>query len=353
LVANLTLPLLVIRADATVQIGSGHLMRCLALAEGWQTHGGKVLFIINCESELLQQRVRSHGMEVVRLEHPYPHPSDPETTQRLLREIPTAIVVIDGYHFDSEYHRLLRQEVDRLLVIDDIAHLPFYDADVILNQNIDATHLSYNCPVETRLLLGTRYALLRSEFLAWQTWERSISIVARKLLITMGGSDQYNQTLKVVRALQQLEVEGLSVKAVIGGSNPHLHKLQKFVDDSSVKMELIHNTTNMAELMAWADIAVSGAGTTCWELAFLGLPSVLMVLADNQKGIAEGLNRAGFSFNLGWFEQVSVNALVEKLSGIMADVARRRSMSRCGRELVDGNGAQRVIFELRSMCNFG
>lgn len=322
-------------------------MRCLALAQGWQTQGGKVVFITHCESEVLHRRLSYQGVEVVRLEHSYPHSSDPETTRRLLREVPTAIVVIDGYHFDSEYHGILQQDIQKLLVIDDTAHLPFYDADVILNQNIYAADLSYNCPGETRLLLGARYALLRDEFLAWQNWERSIPIVARKILVTMGGSDQHNQTLKVVRALQHLEIEDLSVRAVIGASNPHLQTVQTFVNDSSVKIELIHNATNMAELMAWADIAVSAAGSTCWELAYMGLPSVLIVLADNQTGIAEGLDRTGFSYNSGWFEQVTDQAIAEMLSELLTDVALRRSIYKCGRELVDGKGAERVIHELQ------
>ena len=334
---------LLIRADASALIGTGHLMRCLALAQGWKTRGGQATFITACESEGLRHRLSDEGFQVIMLERPYPEPADWETTSQALAARSAAWVVLDGYHFDSAYQRWIREAGHRLLVIDDTAHLDHYYADVVLNQNINAERLRYSCEPYTRLLLGTRYALLRSEFLAWQGWRREIPDVARKVLVTLGGGDPDNQTLKVIRALQQVDVNGVEALVVAGGSNPHCQELQSAVNNSGFLIRLVCNVTDMSELMAWADVVVSAGGSTCWELAFMGLPAVVLVLAENQQGIADGLDRAGGVFNLGWYTEVSIAQLASILGGLLKNPGSRRQMSQRGRELVDGLGAERVV----------
>jgi spore coat polysaccharide biosynthesis predicted glycosyltransferase SpsG len=232
-------------------------------------------------------------------------------------------------------------------VIDDMAHLDYYYADVVLNQNINADRLRYTCESTTRLLLGTCYALLRSEFLAWRGWQRQIPKVAGKILVTLGGGDPDNQTLKIVRALKQVDVDGLETVVVVGASNPHFQGLQSATRNSQSAIRLVRNVTNMSDLMVWADVAVSAGGSTCWEMAFMGLPNVLLVLAENQRGIAEGLAEAGVSLNLGWFKQVMDEHVAEALYGLLGDHNLRQQMSRNGREIVDGVGGERVVSALR------
>lgn len=337
---------LIIRADANSRMGTGHLMRTLALAQGWRANGGSVTFVTNCESPELRGRLKDEGFALFEIEQSYPHPSDLAVTRKILENYPLAWCVVDGYHFDAGFHGKIRQSGNRILMIDDTAHLPFYDADAILNQNINAGELRYNCSKDTILLLGTSYALLRSEFLRWQNWERKIQTVARKILITMGGSDFHNQTLKVVRAVEQLEIENLEVKAVVGTSNSHFAALEQIVKHSHVPLELIKSANNMSELIAWADVGVSAAGSTCWEMAFLRLPSLLIVTADNQLGIADGSNKKGFAENLGCFRSLSVEKLAEKLTQLLNDAKRRKQMSISGGEVVDGNGAKRIVCRL-------
>ena len=334
---------LIIRADANSRIGTGHLMRSLALAQSWQANGGKVTFITNCESAELRERFKNEGFAVVEIEKSYPHSSDIAATQKVLANHSSAWCVIDGYHFDAAFHGQIRQSGNRVLVVDDTAHLPFYDADAILNQNINAAGLIYNCPKDTILFSGTGYALLRSEFLTWKDWKRNIPVVARKILITMGGSDFHNQTLKAIRAVEQLEIENLAVKAVVGANNSHFAELRQIVKHSHAAVELIKNAENIPELMVWADAAISAAGSTCWEMAFLRLPSVLLVTAENQTGIAEGLDKKGFAENLGWFEEISETNLAQSLRKILLDKARRGVMCETGRDIIDGQGASRVV----------
>ncbi len=342
MVADTKKPNLIVRADANSRIGSGHLMRSMALAQSWRAHtGGTVIFVTNCETDALREKLKTKG-RIFEIENSYPHAADWTKTREVLENYRKSWCVVDGYNFDAGFHGKIRENGNRVLVIDDTAHLDFYDADAVLNQNINAADLQYNHAQNTALLLGTQYALLRDEFTAWKTWRRETFQVARKILITMGGSDFYNLTLKAIRAVEQLAIENLEVKAVVGASNPHYAELVKSARHSSVQINLIKNADNMSELMAWADVSVSAAGSTCWELAFMQLPSILIVSAENQIGLARGLGETGFAENLGWFEQVSETNLASSLNDVLLDEKRRRKMSETGRGIVDGRGAERV-----------
>ena len=333
---------LVIRADVSTQIGTGHLMRCLALAQAWQAQGGQAAFIMACESDSLRQRLAGEGFQVITLEGAHLDPADWKVTSQALRAHPGAWVVLDGYHFDPAYQRQVKEAGHRLLVIDDMAHLEHYYADIVLNQNIHAEQLRYSCEPYTRLLLGTRYVLLRSEFLAWRGWQRKIPQVARKVLVTLGGSDPDNQTLKVIRALQQVDVDGLEAVVVVGANNPYLGKLQAAVGPSGGAIHLAVDVADISSLMAWADIAVSAAGSTCWELAFMSLPSLLLVLADNQRPVAGGLDAAEAAVSLGWHEDVAADAIVAGVMQLAGSPDKRARLATRSRELVDGAGATRV-----------
>ena len=339
---------LLIRADANARMGTGHLMRCLALAQGWKSQGGQVTFVTACKSDSLRQRLLDGGFEVVALRRSYPDAIDWDRTQQALAAHPDAWMVLDGYHFTPAYQRRVKEAGHPLLVIDDMAHLDYYYADVVLNQNINAGELHYACEPYTRLLLCTRYALLRSEFQACQTWRRQVPAIARRVLVTLGGGDPDNQTLKVIQALQRMAVDDLEVTVIVGVSNPHFHTLQAAAHDLPCTVHLRQNVQNMPEMMAWADVAVSAGGSTCWELAFMELPNVILVVAENQRGIAAGLDKAGAALNLGWYTEVTSGQMAGALLALLSDYDLRLRMSRLGRELVDGLGIQRVIKVLQT-----
>ena len=290
---------LLIRTDATTKIGMGHLMRCLALAQVWKDRCGQVIFVTNFESDALKQRLYSEGFHVIGLERSYPEPGDWKTISVVLAEHPNAWVVLDGYHFDTAYQRRIKEADHPLLVIDDMAHLDHYHADILLNQNINASKLNYSCGKDTVQLLGCDYAILRQVFLEYRNWKRQIPEKAKKILITMGGADPDNVTLKVIRALNSLNDPALEVKIVAGPANQNINSLEKELHLSPFTFHLSPSVSNMPELMAWADVAISAGGSTCWEIAFMGLPSLIITLADNQAGIAEGLDKAGAGIDLG------------------------------------------------------
>ncbi len=217
-----TLPPLLIRADANSHIGTGHVMRCLALAQAWQAAGGKVIFITACESEALRRRLIGEKLEVVALSDP----RDWQVVARALAAQPNAWVALDGYHFDTAYQQRFKDAGHRLLVIDDLAQLDRYVADLVLNQNLGAQGLTYAHQPATRLLRGTDYVLLRKEFLSHRETRREAPERARRILVTLGGADPDNVTLTIVRALQRLDADSLEVVVAVGASYPYFDDLQ-------------------------------------------------------------------------------------------------------------------------------
>ncbi|MGB8951789.1 MAG: UDP-2,4-diacetamido-2,4,6-trideoxy-beta-L-altropyranose hydrolase [Candidatus Aminicenantales bacterium] len=344
---------LVIRTDASANIGAGHIMRCFALAQAWQLEGSPVVFLSHCESDVLRQRIADTGMEFIPIAYPHPDPRDLVTTLETLRTRSAGIIgnptwlVLDGYHFDAVYQQAVRTTGHRLLVIDDMAHLPSYSADILLNQNLGAEKLKYNCDPDTTLLLGSRYALLRQEFLAWHGRQRKIPDVARKVLVTTGGGDPDNVTLKVIQALQKVGTDDLETVVAAGSSNPHVKMLQSEVQLSRIPIRLEHDVLNMPEQMAWADLAISAGGSTCWELAFMGVPNLIIMLADNQRLVAENLQAAGISVILGLNQNLTSAVIGRALNQLLGSPAKRTEMTSQGQSLVDGNGCERIIMHLR------
>ncbi len=349
---------LVIRADASTQIGTGHIMRCLALALAWQEKGGQAMFVLANKSPALEARLQLEGMKVVYLSVEAGSSEDAKQTADFVHQFAAQWLVVDGYHFGAEYQKAIKNFGVSLLFLDDYGHADHYYADLVLNQNISAHEDLYQRrEVFTRLLLGTQYVLLRREFWQWRVWQREINPIARKLLVTLGGSDPDNVTLKVIHALPQVNVDDLEVIIVVGGSNPHYEVLQAEVAASKLSISLQQNVNNMPKLMAWADLAISAGGSTNWELAFMGLPSLLITVADNQKVIAQHLGGIGATTNLGWHEAINTEQIVETIVHLSQSYIIRTKMSEMGRQLVDGEGCKRVIAEiqrstvkLRDMC---
>jgi UDP-2,4-diacetamido-2,4,6-trideoxy-beta-L-altropyranose hydrolase len=331
---------LVFRVDAGPRIGTGHFMRCLALAQAWKDKGGKAVFITSCRVEGLLARPRDEGLEV------HAVPDDWADTRKVLADYPGAWVVLDGYHFDEAYQQKIKGLGCRLLVIDDMAHLKNYYADIVLNQNLHAELLRYSCEPYTRLLLGTKYALLRREFRAWRGKKQRIAGTARYVLVTLGGADPANHTLKVIRALQRVNLPGLEATVVIGGSNANADILRAEAVRGNMKIHLVRDVKNMSELMARADVAVVSAGTSVWELAFMGVPSIVGITAEIEEYLARGLRKYGLFTDIGWFKEVSIEQLKNAVQDLIQDEGKRRSMTELGRRLVDGAGCDNTIKEL-------
>ncbi len=335
---------MVIRADANTQMGTGHVMRCLALAQAWHDAGGHAMFVTDMKEPKLQARLRTEGIKVKYISAQPGSTEDAIQTVNLAQKEGATWIVVDGYHFGTDYQRIIKDSGSRLLFIDDNGHANHYYADIVLNQNIHAHEGLYtNREPCTQLLLGTRYVLLRREFVKWQGWKRKIQDVAHKVLVTMGGSDRDNVTIKVIQALQQVEMERLKAVVVVGVSNPHYKELQYTIQDSPLSIRLESNMTNMSGLMAWADVAIASAGSTSWELAFMGLPAVILVLAENQEEAAQQLMSENVFISLGYAHYTKVQDIALALKNLILNREIRHRLSQNGTLLVDGLGTSRII----------
>jgi len=346
---------LIIRADATSEIGTGHVMRCLALAQAWQDEGGQAIFISHCESDVLRQRLTAEGFGFICLDKSHPDSSDLDFTLSTLNKLKAqnstlkTWLAVDGYHFDADYQKSIKAAGYKLLWIDDYGHADHYYADLVLNQNISANPSLYiNREPYTDLLLGTRYVLLRREFKLWQGWHRETSPVGRKVLVTMGGADPDNVTLKAIEALKQLDLPGLEGRIAIGPANPHLELLKKEIGDES-RLHLLTDVADMPNLMAWADVSISAGGSTCWELAYMGVPCIIIITAENQRGNTEALGEKSIGINLGWPQDLSVDRITSPLKQLMMNSGMRSRMSQRGQNLIDGYGGQRLYRGLAEM----
>jgi UDP-2,4-diacetamido-2,4,6-trideoxy-beta-L-altropyranose hydrolase len=344
---------LVVRADANSIIGTGHLMRCIALAQAWQERGGHVTFLSHCQSEALQRRVIKEGFEFVFVERPHPDPADLKQVLDRLQNFRNGSgmpwLVLDGYHFDSDYQRSIREAGSRLVVIDDYNHLSNYHADILLNQNIGAELIPYICDLKTLKLFGPKYALLRTEFLSWKNKIQKQSEDPRRVIVTLGGADHDNITLKVLRALLQTRLNGFGIDVIVGPANPNIKELEFEIQcarKASVPLtnsiQLLYSI-NMPEIMAMADVAISAGGSTCWELCFFGKPFLVLITAENQRGIARGLDKVGSAICLGWHQDVTINQIKTNLESLLNDTQGRRELSIKGRKIVDGQGRNRVL----------
>jgi len=340
----------VFRADASSKMGTGHLMRCLALAQYCADHGAGVTFVTACDNPVLLQRLHSEGFHVVRIEHPYPDPSDWDTTEAVLQKNPGAWVVLDGYHFDTTYQDSIRSSGHELLVWDDAAHLGCYSTDVILNQNLHAGTLNYHCKGQCDLLLGNKYVVLRREFDSFKTWNREIPSVAKNILVTLGGADRENHTLKVVKGLLLLDLHDINIRVVLGPANCHYHAIREAVTGSVHDIKLIQHTEEIAQSMAWADLAISSGGSTVWELAFMATPTVVGCLSDVEALSVAGLRAAGICLCFGWYGDFDSSQIASLIEDCIYDSQWRQNSSDRSRELFDGRGAERVFQRIVKGC---
>jgi UDP-2,4-diacetamido-2,4,6-trideoxy-beta-L-altropyranose hydrolase len=345
---------LVFRADASVAMGTGHIMRCLALAQAWQDQGGRCLFATAQATPAIEERLCSEGVEVAILPARRGSTEDAAELTELARAKRADWVVVDGYDFGAEYQHVLKAAGLRQLFLDDFGQAGEYCADLVLDPNAHASESFYRKrQANTRLLLGTRYALLRREFTPWREWKREIAPVGRNVLVTMGGSDPENVTERVIRALGKIKTQDLDVTVVVGSTNPHIDAIERAASEFPGRLQLLHNVSSMPELMARADLAIIAAGGTLWELLYMTCPVVSFARNHVQSEIISRLGENGAVPNMGCVQRLDSVVLAATISELAASPAVRSRMSALGRETVDGKGADRLCSQLRDGCAGG
>ena len=334
---------LLIRADASSVVGTGHVFRCLALAQAWQDRGGRVVFAAAELPASLRDRLESEQCGVEGIPAIAGSLEDAAITAQLARGLGATWVVLDGYHLGGAYRQRLRAEGHRVLLLDDDGSRGPYDVDAVLNQNLGARSGLYaGVSSRTGLLVGSHLALLRREFRCPAVPRVEGRGLEMRVLVSFGGADPVDLTGRVLRALTEVPVPGVSARLLVGPANPRIHALEEAAVRSGGQVEVMPAVTDMSAQLAWADVALVGAGSTCWELCHRGVPALLVSLADNQRPIARAMTTAGAGRDLGWHAELTSSTLRDAIREMVGQPEVRERMARAGRRAVDGCGAVRV-----------
>jgi len=352
----------VIRADSSYAIGSGHVIRCLSLADELIKYGYNVLFICRELPGHQIELIRQRGFTVYSL--PFVKISkyeakkeysdwlgatwqeDYKETKDIIKINYTKIswLIVDHYTLDYEWESAFRKITNRILVIDDLANRK-HDCDLLLDQNLypDAENRYTKLLGKNYLsLLGPKYALLRPEFFEMRNQNKISKNNLFRILIFFGGSDATNETTKALAAIESLNDLSMYIDVVVGVAHAHKEEIKKIC----AKMNNVsyHSPAkNMAELMLLADLAISGGGSTTWERCCLGLPSLTINVVEHQMAITAGVENIGAAINLGLANDVSVQLLCSSIRKVMSDTQALENMRLSGMQLVDGLGVSRVV----------
>ena len=353
----------VVRVDASIEMGMGHLMRCLSLARALADEGAKVLFLLRSHAAGLTGLIEREGHSVGLLSDPEGRPAAPaadgtaharwlpttwqkdaeQTTEAIDRIGPVDWLIVDHYALDARWELALRKRVPGIVAIDDLADRA-HDCDILLDQNlIMEMEGRYRglLPATCKPLLGPHYALLRPEFA-----ERRKSLVRRtgkvnRIFLCYGGSDPSNETAKALAAIKLLPGNQLPTDVVVGLSNPHVSSVATLCEQLPGAV-LHRGADNIADLMGRADLAIGAGGVMNWERCCLGLPTVATDIAENQVGALTALAAAGALVHLGAAASVTDEGMAHALDSMLRNPSRLRQMGETAMGLVDGEGAERV-----------
>jgi UDP-2,4-diacetamido-2,4,6-trideoxy-beta-L-altropyranose hydrolase len=325
----------------------GHVMRTLALAQAWQDAGGSAAYFQAASTPAIEQRLREERFEVVCQSTEPGGAADSEGLLRTAAALRAPWVVLDGYHFDDPYQLRVKQAGLRLLLLDDLGNRRHYWADLVLNQDLNADESLYvNREPYTKLLLGTNYVLQRREFRNAPRIPRASCDRPKTLLVTMGGSDPDNVTLKVIEALVSAGELGLQAWIVIGPGNSHGPSLEAAAAGCRW-IQLMRSPSNLPALMSQSDMAITAGGSTVWELAYFGVPSIVLIIAENQRPCAERLGACEACLVLDAACIGQPGLLAGAIGRLLGDGQLRTAYSSRFSALVDGRGAERVLAAMK------
>ncbi|MDD2467319.1 MAG: UDP-2,4-diacetamido-2,4,6-trideoxy-beta-L-altropyranose hydrolase [Desulfobulbus sp.] len=343
----------VFRVDASIQIGSGHVMRCLTLAEALRGKSATVIFICRELPGNLLGYIEEKGFLVHQLPVPkqvaehlkgtkhanwlgVPWQTDAREVLEILEsEYKPDWLVVDHYALDRAWETQILPHVGKIMVIDDLADRR-HDCDLLLDQNLyDKMEERYDNLVskDCKKLLGPRYALLRKEFHEVRKALRERDGIIKRILIFFGAVDKTNETEKALHAVLSLNKPDMKIDVVVGSANSHKDKIKAFC-------QKIPNATyfcqvdNIAELMASADLAIGAGGTTTWERCYLELPSITIVVAENQEETSRAVAAVGASVVLGHGGEVKEETIANEINLFLANIPFTKEMGKRAGELM-------------------
>ncbi len=353
-----------IRTDASVEIGSGHLMRCLTMADALHDKGAEVTFVCREHLGHLFDLIETSSHRLIRLPPPtsltggklahaqwlgVTQEEDAHQTAEALKVVGRLDwLIVDHYALDVEWEIAMRAYAERIMVIDDLADRK-HDCDLLLDQNLHRdmeTRYEKLVPLSCKTLLGPKYALLRPEFKESRSGLKMRDGNVKRIFIFFGGSDPTNETGKALRAINRLGRIDIAIDVVVGAANPHHEDIASLCKQLPEAM-LYRNVNNIAELMAASDLAIGAGGSTTWERCALSLPTLTISVAENQVSIAEGVDQTNAQIYLGTASKVTSEIIAAKLERLLQHPQELITMSEAGQRLVDTNGSHRIIEAIR------
>jgi UDP-2,4-diacetamido-2,4,6-trideoxy-beta-L-altropyranose hydrolase len=362
--------LIIIRADASLQMGSGHIMRCLTLAEVLRDLGETVEFVTRNHSGNLNDFITSKKFKV----HLLPNLHEAGSQQNLegyeqwlgvkyeidaietidvLLAVQVDLLIVDHYALGYKWEKKIREYVKKIVVIDDLANRN-HDCDILLDQTFGRQESDYDqcVPEYCKLLVGSSYALLRPDFKRFRSLalqRRETHQVIKRVMVLMGGMDEVNMTQRVLNALSLMEwVSPPIINVVLSSGAPHLKEINDNATKYSYQVNVLSDITNMAELMLESDLSIGGGGTTTWERCCMALPTILIILADNQKKIGENLAQIGATITI--HDDSNLNYDIKQaLTRLMHSKKRYAIMSLNASKICDGGGAKRTVKKILSI----
>jgi UDP-2,4-diacetamido-2,4,6-trideoxy-beta-L-altropyranose hydrolase len=336
----------VIRADASVEIGTGHIVRCQTLAVALIHRGWSVTMASRDLPPGLAGLVAASGITVARLPAEVAMADEPAWLARDA-SLRGSLLVVDHYDVGADWMEGCRAWAGPIMAIDDLADRPL-PADLILNQNLGAQAAAYRAlaPDQAEILVGPAFALLRPEFAAAHDRGRERTGEVRRILVFMSGADPANVT---GQAAEAADASRLPVDVVVGGAYPHLAGLRSWAGgrrDVSVHVD----TAVMADLMEAADLAIGAPGSASWERCALGLPSILVILAENQREAGRLLASHRAALTVGWYADTTATDIGRAIRALQADPPRVRSMSAAAARITDGRGTERVVAAIETIA---
>lgn len=330
------------RADGNPEIGIGHIMRCVSIADEIKQMGEEVCFILadECASELLQQK----GYRYIVLHTAYDcMESEIDVLKQLIEQHKPDLLVVDSYSVTKHYFEEIN-DIVKTAYMDDLGDNS-YPVNILINYNVYATDEMYGQAKDCvgRFLLGAQYAPLREEF---RTNGCAVAKDVRNVFISTGGSDKYNLAgMMLDFFMQDEELKMLNYHVICGNFNVHEKELEQKANKFT-NINLYKNVSNIAEIMKRCDLAISAAGSTLYELAALSIPSIIFSFADNQKKPTEAFGFCGAAVSVGHYEAddkgAFMRSMMKTIKKVCADYDERQEMAHNANRLVDGLGAGRI-----------
>jgi UDP-2,4-diacetamido-2,4,6-trideoxy-beta-L-altropyranose hydrolase len=335
----------VFRVDASLEVGSGHVMRCLTLADDLNEQGFESMFICRILEGHMADYIKRRGFDVCLMPTEKPlNRADTRWDADFAKKtidgfvIPPEWLIVDHYGIDAEWESIVLSSVGQILVIDDLANRS-HVCDIMLNQNVcDTPEFLYKglVPANCRCLVGSNYLLLRPSFYEARRQLAQRNGVIERLLVFFGGSDPTDETSKAVEALQSINRSHtlFQVDVVIGQANYRRGEIeQKCAILPYINLHI--QVENMAELVGKSDFALGSGGVAMWERCYLGLPSAVTVVADNQSESVQIAERFGAIWKLGWHEQINAGLYADILHKALNSPKELALMSSKALELLD------------------